>query len=226
MTCQSDEWEQRYRKNPNYRNHWPYQEVVAFLARSISEFQIKPKLLEVGCGSGNNLLAADALGYDCHGIDASETIVRYALNFLEKKNIQANLKTAEFTSLPYENSLFDVVIDRSAVCLSSIDSIEIAIDEIVRVLKPGGLFFYNPPGEVNSFIPNFKGMREFKAEKGATNFSDINVVYTDREGIKSLLSKFECISVELITHSCNRSWDEGENVAAVYSEYSIVAKKL
>ena len=219
-------WEERYSKNPGYRNKWPYSEVVAFLTKAKTCLPERPQLLEVGCGSGCNLWAANKLGYTCHGIDGSETIIKHAKEWLIEKNVSADLLVGDFSKLPYADSSMDVVVDRSSLLLVGILGIELAIQEIHRVLAPGGQFFFNPAGEINSNVPNFSGIIDYTAPKKAKNFADIKCVYVDKKGIKNLLSDFEIIEIELITHLISEPPNENENDEQIYSEYKVIAKKF
>ena len=97
-------WENRYNKDPKYRNQFPSSQVVSFLAKYKQNNH--QTLLELGCGSGSNLLAGAEFGYDCYGIDISPTIVTYAKEFLSKHSIKANIHTASFTEVNFSNDFF------------------------------------------------------------------------------------------------------------------------
>ena len=113
MIDENNFWEKRYSDNSNYRNRFPFSQIVSLLAKFKNT--APQKLLELGCGSGNNLWAAYELGYECYGIDISKTIINYANKFLIEKSASAELLQASFTEKPYPDSYFDLIIDRSSV---------------------------------------------------------------------------------------------------------------
>ena len=139
-------WEKRYHDNPGYRNHYPWSSVVSFV------FSNKPrdrengaiKILEVGCGNGNNLWFAAREGFSVSGIDGSPTAISYAKAWFEREGLEGDFRVGDFTSLPYEDNYFDMVIDRSALTFCGVPAINMAIAEIWRVLSPGGKFLFNP----------------------------------------------------------------------------------
>ena len=70
-------WERLYQAGGRHRNRYPFDSVVQFV------FRHRPKdvpvnevrILEVGCGAGNNLWFAALEGFQVTGIDASETAI-------------------------------------------------------------------------------------------------------------------------------------------------------
>lgn len=108
-----------------------------FLAGSINKGE---SLLDVGCGSGIDLVVASHYigenGRIC-GIDITLEMREVALeNVLSTglRNIEVREGAAE--SIPYEDSTFDIVISNGVLNLSS--QKELAFLEIFRVLGPGG----------------------------------------------------------------------------------------
>ena len=92
------------------------------------------KVLEVGCGRG---ILLDRLtgkyGIKGTGID----IARDAILEAKKESVyHSNLKFADAVNIPSENSAFDIVI--SFDTLEHIQNQKMAIEEMTRVLKPGG----------------------------------------------------------------------------------------
>ena len=155
-------WEERYKKDILYRNKYPWSEIVTFIFSNFKTLEDRKgkKVLELGCGTGSNLIFCAKEGMETYGIDFSSTIISYAKSFSESERVNCNFKIGDFTSLPYEDSKFDVIIDRSALCLSTIEGFKKAIKEAQRVLKPGGLFFLSPFGDQDSSfhkVPNKDG---------------------------------------------------------------------
>ena len=110
-------------------------------------------VLEVGCGNGTELgVKVSKIARAICSIDISEVGVDTAKNLYEKEkgdDCILDVRVMDVHSLEYEDSYFDVIF---ATAVIHHLSIEVAIKEIHRVLKPGGVvIFYEPLGH-NFFI--------------------------------------------------------------------------
>ena len=100
-------------------------------------------ILDVGCGTGGNLiwLARYAGTGRVLGIDREET----ALHLCRSNDIQL-LAQASATALPYAEESFDLVTSFDVLCqIPGAGEDDRAIDEMYRVLKPGGTAFVRVP---------------------------------------------------------------------------------
>jgi 2-polyprenyl-3-methyl-5-hydroxy-6-metoxy-1,4-benzoquinol methylase len=165
MKKKLNSWENIYSNNQSYRNNYPYDEVVSFIKSNFKEKSNK-KILEIGCGTGNNISFLAENGFDSYGFDASKTAVEYAKKKLKKKKLISNIFVNTFTSYKYKKSFFDAVIDRSSLTCADMITIKKTIDKIYSCLKKGGLFFFTPLSDESSrlhgpqdkkglFIPKF-----------------------------------------------------------------------
>ncbi len=94
------------------------------------------KLLEVGCGLGLELTKLGSLGFDVTGIDLSPQAVNLSRAFLQRKALTGMTKVQNAEQLDFADHSFDAVY--SSGVLQHTPNIEKAINEIWRVLKPGG----------------------------------------------------------------------------------------
>jgi SAM-dependent methyltransferase len=89
------------------------------------------RALDAGCGTGYQASQLAALGYEVHGVDISATSLAVA----RRRGARPVLATIE--ALPYPDGAFDAVVCCGST-LSFVDRPAGALDELGRVLRPGG----------------------------------------------------------------------------------------
>jgi tellurite methyltransferase len=103
------------------------------------------KVLDVGCGSGRNLIYFLQNGFDVHGIDPNpEAIaaVKKLSGALAPGNPSDNFTVALAENLPYPNASFDLSICSAVLHFAqNHDQFDRMLRSIWRVLKPGGYLF-------------------------------------------------------------------------------------
>lgn len=105
-----------------------------------SKLQHRGRLLDVGCGRGELLWAAREAGWAFAGVDPSSAHLAWGrLNL----GIEGRLGTIEEMDFPAES--FDAVI-MGGVLEHLYDPLS-AFREVRRVLKPGGVFYFDAPNE-------------------------------------------------------------------------------
>ena len=95
---------------------------------------VRPKILDVGCGTGIVLSRHSQMG-DAFGVDFQHE----ALMATRKRNA-GPLTSASAVQLPFKSGSFDIVTCLDVLYHQNIKSDSDAVSEIFRVLKPGGLF--------------------------------------------------------------------------------------
>ena len=126
------------------QSHWWYAGRRRILASFLEDIcrrvtDHRPRILDVGCGTGANLLMLSQYG-DAEGVDVSED----ALAFCRERGLeQVKLGAAE--KLPYEDGTFDLVTALDVV--EHLDNDLAGLREMRRVLRPGG--------RVLLFVPTF-----------------------------------------------------------------------
>ena len=104
----------------------------------ITNYQLPGCVLDIGCGPGFFLEAAQAKGYDVYGLDPSEYIVKVA-----GEKFGERIKLGVIESADYPASEFDLVV--------AFDTFEHVyhplewLSAVRRVLKPGGLLAITTP---------------------------------------------------------------------------------
>jgi ubiquinone/menaquinone biosynthesis C-methylase UbiE len=92
------------------------------------------KVLEVGCGTGILLERVSKVAKRAVGIDLSNEMVKVA----KARGLEA--KKAFATKIPFKDNSFDIVF--SFKTLSHVPNLELALSEMARVAKPGGLVVF------------------------------------------------------------------------------------
>lgn len=108
-------------------------------------FDHRRRILDAGCGSGRNLPFFLRHGFDVHAVDADAGAIRDVRRLVAALNpgLPSNrVQQASLESIPWEDGSTDAVIS-SAVLHFARDERAFAamIQEMWRVLAPGGLFF-------------------------------------------------------------------------------------
>jgi len=111
-------------------------------------------VLDIGCGEGRHSLGLYVdREINAVGMDLSLKDMQIAKSRIKDFSISENNKSScvfgagDIHSLPFEDNLFDAVI--CSEVLEHLGSLDSAVSEIVRVLKPGGVLAVSVP----RFIP-------------------------------------------------------------------------
>ncbi|PID72764.1 MAG: hypothetical protein CSB34_00430 [Desulfobulbus propionicus] len=152
---------------------------TALTAELIALADLPPKavMLDVGCGAGHTLqLMHENSRFSPIGIDLS-------LTMLAKSNIQAPgvpKGVATATALPFTACSYDGVMAECSLSLT--ESISASLEEMYRVLKPGGKLLLSdiyrkrghqesPAGNMHSCLNTFLSLEEIKKAVTKTGFS-------------------------------------------------------
>ncbi|MGB2867792.1 MAG: class I SAM-dependent methyltransferase [Bacteroidota bacterium] len=94
------------------------------------------KLLEIGCGLGTDLLQFARGGALVTGVDLTPASVELVKRRFKLNNLAVETMVADAEKLPFEDNSFDVLY--SFGVLHHTPNTPKAVDEVYRVLKPGG----------------------------------------------------------------------------------------
>jgi ubiquinone/menaquinone biosynthesis C-methylase UbiE len=102
--------------------------------------QVYGDVLEIGFGSGLNLPHYPERIETLTTIDANPGMNSLAQKRIQSSSIQVDNKVLNGENLPMPDHSFDTVVSTWTLC--SIANVDQALQEIHRVLKPGGKFFF------------------------------------------------------------------------------------
>lgn len=217
-------WEEKYASG--HAQRYPWDSVVSFVFRNIPPGLDKNKIriLEVGFGTASNLWFAAREGFDVYGVEASKSAVDYAISRMDRDGLVADLRCGDLESLPFEDDMFDLVIDRSALTCNEIDKMKRSITDIHRVIKPGGHFLFTPFSvEHSSASAGRSGAGKTRIDIDAGSLAGIDqVCFLDRDDINILLK--DGWNIKSIRHI--RSEETIDDRTDVQAEWQVICASL
>jgi tRNA (uracil-5-)-methyltransferase TRM9 len=98
------------------------------------------RLLNLGCAHGPDFLPFTR-SFELYGLDFSKEMLTFAGKYSQKFDFTVNLTMADVSYLPYHDQTFDWAISVATYHHLETRILPAALDELKRVLKPGGEAF-------------------------------------------------------------------------------------
>jgi ubiquinone/menaquinone biosynthesis C-methylase UbiE/peptidoglycan/xylan/chitin deacetylase (PgdA/CDA1 family) len=136
---QFTEWYDAMAVDP-YASAFAYgrQEVMACLRETLGQLPCGSRVLDVGCGTGDQVRLVSQWGFQVVGVEPSTTMRRIA----QQRNPGGVIHDGLIGALPFPDASFDAVIAIEVLRYLHRTDILAAYREVLRVLKPGGRFFF------------------------------------------------------------------------------------
>jgi ubiquinone/menaquinone biosynthesis C-methylase UbiE len=173
---------------------WSTQWTPAFL-ESLEQYGVR-RILELGCGTGNDAIRLAQSGFKVTALDYSDEAITQA----RSKSSEVRFMVADIAQrLPFVDGQFDALISNVALHMFSDVITRQIFSEVARVTKPEGLFMFHvnaledmPLRQVNH--PRKRQLEEnyFEEEDGQT------MHFFSREYITELLGQWRELSLALI----------------------------
>ena len=144
------------------------------------------RVLDIGFGSGVNFLNLGEKYVDIYGLDLTAKVENVERAFAPV-GLSLNLQNGNVTEMPYQDAFFDTVLLISILEHLKAHELMQAIDEIYRVLKPGGQMVYGVPVESPFMVRMF---RMLGYDIRGYHFS------TEQDVLKAAGSKLERVEVQ------------------------------
>jgi SAM-dependent methyltransferase len=166
-------------------------------AKAESFLKGKGKILEIGCGRGENLFGARQAGWEVYGIEMTEEFAVAA----QEKGIEIEISSAEESKLLGRKDFFDVIF-LVAILEHLYDPNEV-LKKVYRSLKPGGVIFIDVPNEaalnlaIGNLYMRMRG-RDWAINLSPT-FPPFHVVGYTPKSLRMIVEKagFEVLEMEI-----------------------------
>lgn len=136
-----DTWENVFQKQE--WGKYPPEELVRFVGRNFykSPSRKKVKFLDLGCGTGACSWYLAREGFSVFGVDGSKTAISLTKKRFSKEKLSGAFQVMDYINLDFPENYFDVVIDVCSIQCNKIERVPEIVQNIKRILKPGGKFF-------------------------------------------------------------------------------------
>jgi len=155
VTAGSARWEQAAEAYATGEHKWgrELELVVEFASPTGNE-----RALDIGAGAGHTALALAPHVSSVVVTDPVEAMLASARNVFAAAGVtNAQFRTATAEALPFADTSFDIVATRLAA--HHFDDVALALGEVFRVLRPGGVFIF-----VDTLAPDDAGSAEYQDE--------------------------------------------------------------
>jgi SAM-dependent methyltransferase len=142
-----------------YPADWVVRFQNMYLKDSIPE---KSRILDYGCGSGNNSVFLLQKGYEVFGVDVAPSFKKLIKMNLNLNHLDASLINnfdiinSDDIYLDYPDNHFDFILSNQVLYyMSSVKHLKKVCLELKRVLRPNGVVFFTMMGTQNYYITHF-----------------------------------------------------------------------
>jgi 2-polyprenyl-3-methyl-5-hydroxy-6-metoxy-1,4-benzoquinol methylase len=98
------------------------------------------KVVDLGCGVGRHAILLAAQGFSVTAVDASVSAVNYVVDLAQEHDLTISIEQSEMTDLPFKTDSIDYLLAWNVIYHGDQSVVTRSVSEILRVLKPGGLF--------------------------------------------------------------------------------------
>lgn len=202
-------YEERYAKRQVFLRY-PADWIIRFHNLYLKTQIPAGRVLDYGCGSGNNSVFFLEQGYETYGVEVAEAALPLIRENLQHWHLALGLMERfslirpESASLPFADAFFDVIVANQVLYyLGSAQRIRDVCREFSRCLRPGGVVFVTMMGRQNYFLTHhataIKGGPVYEVTMDPahrlTGLRQFIYAVRDQQELTSLFDEFECLSI-------------------------------
>jgi ubiquinone/menaquinone biosynthesis C-methylase UbiE len=176
------------------------------------------KILDLGCGTGRHITYLLQKGFRVYGCDSSENALKIAKEIIP----EAEFRTCDMTSLPYENNFFDGVICHFVIQHGKIADIKKAVSEIYRVLRNGGILYLSVISTEHSEYSTGEEIEpNTRINIDAIDGKEPHHYFTENE-MKNLFSNFEILKLNHVESPSEKDPDKKMGFYTLYAKKQMI----
>ena len=103
--------------------------------------KLQGRILDVGCGSGEQVILAARHGAEAMGVDISELAIERARAKAEERGVSATFQVADVLHLDQLGRQFDVITDSGVFHVFDDEQRPVYVDSLWSALRPGGMYY-------------------------------------------------------------------------------------
>lgn len=121
-------------------------------------------ILDLGCGTGRTSKPLQDIGHKVIGVDIAPNMIEQALQLYP----EIDFRVGDASKLDFDDERFDYVLFsfNGLDCLYPKSLRLTALEEIYRVLKPGGCFIFSSHNRNSLYIPTVRRLRRIRHFEG------------------------------------------------------------
>ncbi|MFY9614976.1 MAG: class I SAM-dependent methyltransferase [Candidatus Dormiibacterota bacterium] len=130
-------WNSVYEGSPPWDIGGPQPEFV----RLADAGKLQGKVLDVGCGTGEQVILAAMHGAEAMGVDIAELAIERARAKAEERGISATFQVADVLQLAQLGRQFDVITDSGVFHVFDDKQRPVYVSSLRSALRPGGMYY-------------------------------------------------------------------------------------
>ena len=132
-------WDEQWR---DVRGRAAWSDPEPWVARTVPLLRDRGarRVLDLGCGVGRHASFLGAEGFTCTAVDRSASGVHHARREAADAGLDVRFLLSSFDALPFAAATFDYILAWNVIYHGDEHTVLAAIDDVVRVLRPGGIY--------------------------------------------------------------------------------------
>jgi cyclopropane fatty-acyl-phospholipid synthase-like methyltransferase len=130
-------WNSAYEGSPPWDIGGPQPEFVKLADAG----KLQGKILDVGCGTGEQVILAARYGAEAMGVDIAELAIKRARAKAEERGVSATFQVADVLHLDELGRQFDAITDSGVFHVFDDEQRPVYVSSLRSALRPGGMYY-------------------------------------------------------------------------------------